>query len=83
MMHAKTTVADGRWSRVGSSNSNLASWIANRELDLAVEDEGFARQMEAMFEQDLLSSTEIVLEFRPCSRIRARRRGQDRKGRSN
>ena len=53
MMHAKTAVADGRWSRIGSSNSNLASWIANRELDIAVEDPGFAGQMEAMFEQDL------------------------------
>jgi len=61
MMHAKTSVADGCWSRIGSSNSNLASWISNRELDIAVEDEGFARQMEAMFEHDLENATEIVL----------------------
>ena len=59
MMHAKTAVADGRWSRVGSSNSNLASWISNRELDIAIHDPGFAKEMEAMFEQDLLNATEI------------------------
>ena len=31
MLHAKTAVSDGYWARVGSSNSNLASWISNRE----------------------------------------------------
>ena len=59
MMHAKTAVADGRWSRVGSSNSNLASWISNRELDIAIHDPGFAAEMEEMFEQDLRNATEI------------------------
>ena len=29
MLHAKTAVADGRWSRVGSSNLNVSSWLAN------------------------------------------------------
>ena len=43
MLHAKTAVADGRWARVGSTNLNLASWIGNYELDVVVEDEGFAR----------------------------------------
>jgi cardiolipin synthase len=62
MMHAKTAVADGSWSRIGSSNSNLSSWIANRELDITVEDEGFAKQMEAMYEHDLELSTEILLK---------------------
>lgn len=61
MMHAKTMVADGRWGRVGSSNSNISSWVANRELDIAVEAEGFAREMEAMYREDLANATEIVL----------------------
>jgi cardiolipin synthase len=61
MLHAKTAVADGRWARVGSSNLNLASWMGNWELDVAVEDEGFAGEMEAAFEQDLRNATEIVL----------------------
>ncbi len=61
MLHAKTAVADGCWARVGSSNLNMASWVGNYELDALVEDEGFATQMEQMFETDLAQSTEIVL----------------------
>lgn len=61
MLHAKSAVADGRWARVGSSNLNVASWMGNWELDVAVEDVGFACEMEAMFEQDLRNATEIVL----------------------
>jgi cardiolipin synthase len=62
MMHAKTAVADGRWARVGSTNLNLASWIGNLELDVIVEHEGFAREMEAMYLADLTHATEVVLE---------------------
>jgi cardiolipin synthase len=63
MLHAKTAVADGRWARVGSSNLNLASWIGNCELDIAVEDEAFARAMEVQYETDLGNATEIVLKL--------------------
>ena len=63
MLHAKTAVADGRWARIGSSNLNLASWIGNWELDVAIEDEGFAAEMERMFEADLGNATEIVLDL--------------------
>ncbi len=62
MLHAKTAVADGRWARIGSTNLNLASWAGNWELDIAVEDEAFAAQMERMFERDLEHATEIVLD---------------------
>lgn len=61
MMHAKTSVADGYWSRVGSTNLNIASWLGNRELDVIVEDEEFGHQMEESYENDLADSTEIVL----------------------
>lgn len=64
MMHAKTAVADGMWARVGSTNLNVASWLANWELDVVVEDQHFAKQMEAMFLDDLSHSTEIVLDKR-------------------
>jgi cardiolipin synthase len=64
MLHAKTAVADGRWARVGSTNLNLTSWLGNWELDVAVEDEAFARKMEAMYEEDLEHATEIVLSPR-------------------
>ena len=69
MLHAKTAVADGRWSRVGSSNMNLSSWLANYELDLAVYDEGFGREMDEMYLTDLKNTTEIVLD--PRNRVRS------------
>ncbi|MFO1304635.1 MAG: phospholipase D-like domain-containing protein [Burkholderiales bacterium] len=69
MLHAKTAVADGRWSRVGSTNLNLASWISNYELDVAIEDVEFSEAMAAQYEQDLTRATEIVL----TSRNRVRR----------
>ncbi|WP_233171643.1 phospholipase D-like domain-containing protein [Dyella sp. ASV21] len=61
MLHAKTAVADDLWARVGSSNLNIASWLSNREIDVAVEDAGFARQLAAQYERDLGNATEIVL----------------------
>jgi cardiolipin synthase len=64
MLHAKTAAADGRWARVGSSNLNVASWMGNHELDVAVEDAGFAREMEDSFLADLENATEIVLSAR-------------------
>lgn len=61
MLHAKTAVADGRWARVGSSNLNMASWIGNCELDVAIEDAAFASYLETQFRDDLRNATEIVL----------------------
>ena len=61
MLHAKTAVADGCWSRIGSSNSNLASWVSNRELDVTIKDDGLARRMQEMFERDMENATEVVL----------------------
>jgi cardiolipin synthase A/B len=76
MLHAKTAVVDGRWARVGSSNLNLASWIGNWELDVIVEDTGFAEAMERMYVEDLAHATEIVLErsrkIRPLEERRKR-----------
>jgi cardiolipin synthase len=68
MMHAKTAVADGRWARVGSSNLNIASWIGNCELDVAVEDAAFAKCMEDQFLRDLENTTEIVLRAKRMRR---------------
>ena len=77
MLHAKTAVADGRWSRVGSTNLNLASWMSNYELDVAIEDDGFAHRMADQYEADLERSTEVVLTRR--NRVR---RTEPRAGRS-
>jgi cardiolipin synthase A/B len=64
MIHAKTAVADGRWARVGSTNLNISSWFGNYELDVAVEDEKFAQEMEEMYLEDLKHATEVVLSKR-------------------
>ena len=75
MLHAKTAVADRRWSRVGSTNLNLASWMSNYELDVAIEDAVVLRaDGDAIREPISTRSTEIVLTRRNRVR-RAPRRG--------
>jgi cardiolipin synthase A/B len=64
MLHAKTAVADGFWSRVGSTNLNIVSWLSNCEIDVLIEDKNFGRQMEEMYLADLENATEIVLNAR-------------------
>lgn len=60
MLHAKTAVADGLWTRVGSTNLNSGSWLNNWEMDVSIEDAGVAREMEARYEADLDNADEIV-----------------------
>jgi cardiolipin synthase len=77
MLHAKTAVADDLWARVGSSNMNVSSWFANAEIDVAVEDAGFAQCLARQYEKDLENATEIVLSNRrvaKASRTSARTR---------
>jgi cardiolipin synthase A/B len=61
MLHAKSSIADGRWTRIGSTNLNISSWFGNCELDVVVEDELFAGEVEEMYLHDLTNSTEVVL----------------------
>ncbi len=61
MIHAKTAIADGVWTRIGSSNLNLASLMSNWELDLAILDLSVGRVMEDLFMQDLGSAVEVQL----------------------
>jgi len=62
MMHAKTAVIDGFWSRVGSTNLNISSWVGNAEIDVVVEDVDFGKRMQEMYLEDLENATEIVLD---------------------
>jgi cardiolipin synthase len=64
MMHAKTTVVDGRWTRVGSTDFNPLGIAINYELDAIVEDPRVGAAGEAMFENDLSRSKEIRLRAR-------------------
>ena len=60
MLHAKTFVADGRMSRVGSTNLNYASLLGNWELDVLVDDPVLGLALEERFRKDVLESVEIV-----------------------
>ena len=75
MMHAKTAVADGLWARVGSTNLNIASWMGNYELDVAIEDKQFGEAMAAQYEIDLAGATEVVLVGRNRVRLAEGRAG--------
>ena len=79
MMHAKTAVFDGRFSRVGSTNLNIASWFGNYELDVLIEDEDFGQAMEEQFLRDLSNATEIVLS--DTERKKARKNHKKRRHR--
>lgn len=59
MMHAKTTVIDGRWVRVGSTDFNPLGVAINYELDALIEDRTLGEQAEQMFLEDLQRSQEI------------------------
>ncbi len=80
MLHAKTAVVDGRWARVGSTNLNVASWMANYELDVVAENEPFAEAMEEMYLADLDQSTEIILGAKDRVRPRERRHPRRHRG---
>jgi cardiolipin synthase len=59
MMHAKTSVIDGRWVRVGSTDFNPLGVAINYELDAVIDSPELGKAAEAMFLHDLEESTEI------------------------
>jgi cardiolipin synthase len=73
MLHAKTTLADRQWVRVGSSNLNVSSLVTNYELDAVVENEALATQMAEQFRRDLAHSREVVQVARRLLRPRLER----------
>lgn len=62
MIHAKTSVVDGVWSTVGSTNMDLWSFLHNDEVNAVIIGVDFASEVEALFERDLEQSKEVVLE---------------------
>jgi cardiolipin synthase A/B len=68
MMHAKTSVVDGRWVRVGSTDFNPLGVAINYELDAVIEDAALGAQAEAMFLGDLERSKEITMRSRVVAR---------------
>lgn len=59
MMHAKTSVVDGRWVRVGSTDFNPLGIAINYELDAVIEDPYVGAAAEATFLEDLAQSREL------------------------
>ena len=71
MMHAKTMVADGAWSIVGSANLDERSMELNEENVLGIADRDFARAIEQDMSADFNRSREIRLdEWRKRSLVR-------------
>ena len=68
MMHAKTSVVDGRWVRVGSTDFNPLGVAINFELDAVIEDATIGAKAEAMFLDDLEHSSEITMRSRKVTR---------------
>lgn len=64
MMHAKTSVVDGRWVRVGSTDFNMLGVAINYELDALVEDPRIGSEAEERFLADLTESREITMRSR-------------------
>jgi cardiolipin synthase len=61
MMHAKTSVVDGRWVRVGSTDFNPLGVAINYELDAVIDDAKLGQDAERMFLSDLDVSREVTL----------------------
>jgi cardiolipin synthase len=64
MMHAKTSVVDGRWVRVGSTDFNMLGVAINYELDALVEDPEIGGEAEERFLTDLEDSQEVTMRSR-------------------
>lgn len=62
MLHAKTAIIDDRFTTIGSYNLDQRSWRKNLEVNLAVEDAGFAQHVRRWFERDLDVSTPVSLQ---------------------
>jgi cardiolipin synthase len=60
MMHAKAMTIDGRWSTLGSTNFDPRSFFLNSELNVSIDDAGFAAEMEGFFEAAFAQSKEIT-----------------------
>ena len=62
VLHAKTTVVDGVWSTVGSSNFDIRSFMHNSEINVIVLGDPFGRTMESAFQEDIRNSHEVKLD---------------------
>jgi cardiolipin synthase len=62
LLHAKTTLIDGVWSAIGSTNLDWRSFLHNDEIEAIVLSASFGDQMRAAFQADLAQSEPLTLE---------------------
>ena len=62
LLHSKTALIDGVWSTIGSTNFDWRSFLHNEEVNAVILGQDFGRQMQAMFDTDLIASIPISLE---------------------
>jgi cardiolipin synthase len=62
LLHSKTTLIDGVWSAVGSTNLDWRSFLHNDEIDAIVLSPSFGDQMRAAFQADVAKSEPLTLE---------------------
>ena len=59
MLHAKSTVIDGRWATVGSSNIDNWSFVYNYEANIVGTAPKFVEEIKNMFLSDLTDAKEV------------------------
>jgi cardiolipin synthase A/B len=62
LLHSKTTLIDGVWCAVGSTNLDWRSFLHNDEIDAIVLSASFGDQMRAAFRNDLAQSEQLTLD---------------------
>jgi cardiolipin synthase len=62
LMHSKTLVIDGTWASIGSANLDNRSFALNHEVNLAFNDAGIAKRLDAIFQEDLRFAREVTHE---------------------
>jgi cardiolipin synthase len=62
LLNSKTVMIDGVWSTVCSTNLDWRSRLTNQEIDAVILGQDFGSRMQAMFDQDLQASRQIVLK---------------------
>ncbi len=62
MLHQKTMVVDGVWSTVGTTNFDSRSFAHNEENNVCVRDAQLAKQLEAIFVEDIAGCERVTLK---------------------
>ncbi len=62
LLHSKTTVVDGEYATIGTSNIDYRSFFLNYELNLFTHDPWLCEQLRSVFLEDLRESDEILLQ---------------------